>query len=128
MHEACTWAAIAVLIYMVLVLFVSLVWLDGVKKRVYIPVSPDTIAGCMYYLYESRMLEDFHQEMALLGARERDKLVCEMGRLCGYGEMKSDIAGGFGAKRVGVDYCPFSFVEGGLPDVPRAVGEDTGAC
>ncbi|KAK3381705.1 hypothetical protein B0H63DRAFT_546347 [Podospora didyma] len=43
MHETCTWMAIAVLIYMILVLAASFaLW----RKKPYMPAKPDTIAGC----------------------------------------------------------------------------------
>jgi len=112
---------------MVIVLFSSLVWLDGMRKKVYIPVSPDTVAGCMYYLCESRMLKDFHQGMALMGARERDRLVREMDKLYSYGEMR-DTSGRVGTRRVGVDYYPLSSAEEVTSDSPGIGEVATGSC
>ncbi|KAK3328759.1 hypothetical protein B0H66DRAFT_1073 [Apodospora peruviana] len=63
-HEACTWMAVAFLAHMFIVLGVSLVLplLQDARKNkravmvaeVELPVRTDTIAGCMYYLCESK--------------------------------------------------------------------------
>lgn len=85
-HETCTWTAVAVLSYMVLVLITSLViqvfakkW--GQRQRLrHMPAKLDTIVGCMYYLVESSMLKEF-EGLERMGRKERDRLVCNMGRL-----------------------------------------------
>ncbi|KAM7224616.1 hypothetical protein V8F06_000397 [Rhypophila decipiens] len=88
MHEACTWMAVIFMGYMVLLLlfifavdlfhmhmqpFQKFGWFgrgtrsrledtDQNKKKknvVYMPVRVNTLAGCMYYLCESRMINDF---------------------------------------------------------------------
>ncbi|KAK3324934.1 hypothetical protein B0H66DRAFT_615234 [Apodospora peruviana] len=79
MHEACTWMAVAVLSYMVLVLVVSLYCSVSITRK-QLPVRTDTIAGCMYYLVGSGMLKDF-EGLATLGGKERDRVVGEMSRL-----------------------------------------------
>lgn len=111
------------LIYMAVVLFISLVWLDGIRKKMYIPVSLDNIAGCMYYLCESRMVKDFNQGMALMGWKERDKLVREMGGVYSYGEMR--VASG---RRVGVDYHPLASAEAGIQDTIYSGRAGDGSC
>ncbi|KAK4207936.1 hypothetical protein QBC37DRAFT_255872, partial [Rhypophila decipiens] len=53
-HEACTWMAVVVLAYMVLVLAGGLMVFCG-WSAVNLPVKVDTMAGCMYYVCDSRM-------------------------------------------------------------------------
>ncbi|KAK3395046.1 hypothetical protein B0H63DRAFT_385723, partial [Podospora didyma] len=101
MHEACAWLSIAILSYMVVVLLVvSVFW--GVKRRPFMPVEPTSIAGCMYYVCDSAMLGDL-EGLAVMGERERDRLVCEMGRRYVFGGMVGTMSG---VGSVGVDYAP----------------------
>ncbi|KAM7209963.1 hypothetical protein V8F06_014656 [Rhypophila decipiens] len=93
MHEACTWLAIAFMFLMMIVLLLECTntlspamrrWSGkqkGDKRQniLHMPVNVDTIVGSMYYLSGSNMLRDF-EGLSLLGRRERDRLVCEMGR------------------------------------------------
>ena len=90
--------AVGVLCYMVIILGASLVWFERKRYRVYMPVKPDTVAGCMYYLAGSRMVGDF-EGLVVVDSRGRGRAVREMGRGRGYvfGEVGE---GG----RVGVDY------------------------
>lgn len=101
MHEASTWMAVAILSYMVVVLLCSLLWFGRTSRNVYMPVRPDTIMGCLYYLCESNMVKDF-EGLGLMNARERDKLVNEMDRRYVFGDMTGE---GTGAHRVRVDYA-----------------------
>ncbi|KAK4183347.1 hypothetical protein QBC35DRAFT_342626, partial [Podospora australis] len=77
MHEACTWLAVAFLSYMVLILVALL---SVTRRQPPMPVKPDTIVGCMYYLVESQMLKDF-QGLEATGRKERDRLIAEMGKM-----------------------------------------------
>lgn len=103
MHEACTWLAVAVLSYMVIVLAV-MGYLGWKQPRCCLPVKTDTLVGCMYYLAESEMLSDF-EGMGVLGRKERDRLVSEMGRLYYLGAVKraGEVVRGEGGRLV-VDY------------------------
>lgn len=102
MHESCTWMAIGVLSYMVLVLVAALVVRS---PAVSMPVKPETIAGCMYYLCDSTMVADF-EGTATMGRKERDKLVGEMGWRYALRGLESAGQGGKVERngRVGVDY------------------------
>ena len=105
--------SVIILSYMVLVLLASLsVWdqfarlmstCRGRRRRrllpCYTPVRLDTIAGCVYYLCDSKMLKDF-EGTSLMGRNERDKLVSGMERRYVFG----DVSGASGVRRVGVDY------------------------
>ncbi|KAK3385469.1 hypothetical protein B0H63DRAFT_543810 [Podospora didyma] len=51
MHESCTWMAIGILLYMVVVLSVALCFRWFAETKVKLPVRVDTIAGCMYYVW-----------------------------------------------------------------------------
>ncbi|KAK3385815.1 hypothetical protein B0H63DRAFT_560325 [Podospora didyma] len=75
MHEPCTWMAIGILAYMVLVLLASLYLTWFKKERLDMPMKPDTIAGCMYYLSDSAMLDDF--EGLSFAEDEREGQTCE---------------------------------------------------
>lgn len=109
-HEACTWLSVAFLSYMVLVLVVSLVlpykelvmaklkqlcWWGETEsgqltkqEGVYMPLKADTIAANMYYLCHSeRMARDF-EGMLEMPTKERDKMVCRMGRRYFFGEVR----------------------------------------
>jgi len=128
-HEACTWLAVAFLSHMVLVLAVSLllpVWRAASHRFLHRPATKDgaellvlgtdTIAGCMYYLYDSPMLKDFEGLFSLTsgkGHKERDRLVAGMNRWYSLAERKvtrADATGDAGAvgaggeTRVRVDY------------------------
>ncbi|KAK4209957.1 hypothetical protein QBC37DRAFT_323066 [Rhypophila decipiens] len=103
MHETCTWMAVAVLSYMVVVLVGLLVWTSFGEKwggrKLDLPVKVDTILGCMYYLVESRMVQDL-EGVNMLARTARDRLVSEMGRLYVFVEVeKGD------GRRMGVDYA-----------------------
>lgn len=64
-HEVCTWLAVSILAYMWLVVLGSflVVWPD-------MPADPTTIAGAMYYVYDSGMLDGL-EGLSMLGDREQ---------------------------------------------------------
>ncbi|KAK3314176.1 hypothetical protein B0H66DRAFT_630620 [Apodospora peruviana] len=107
-HEACSWMAVVVLGYMVLVLLASTVVLLLQRKKKLsqsqmMPVRVNTIAGCMYYLCDSAIVKDF-EWLSTTGQKERDELVCGMKKRYVFGEIMGAASG---VKRVGVDYdCP----------------------
>ncbi|KAK4217511.1 hypothetical protein QBC37DRAFT_46884 [Rhypophila decipiens] len=127
-HEVCTWMTVAFLGHMVLVLVVD-VWRTCRLRRVFrtgreihgqgtgteieLLVRMDTIAGCLYYLFESRMVREFEGLSMVKSKRERDSLVEGMGRwYCLRTESDDENGrippwegGGEGAKRVRVDYA-----------------------
>ncbi|KAM7211045.1 hypothetical protein V8F06_013567 [Rhypophila decipiens] len=134
-HEVCTWMTVAFWGHMVLVLALE-VWRTcrlrglrmGIWRRVSVtgreipgqrrgteielPVRTDTIAGCVYYLFESRMVREFEGLSMVKSRKERDMLVEGMGRwYCLRSESDDENVrippwegGGEGAKRVRVDY------------------------
>ncbi|KAM7203342.1 hypothetical protein V8F33_002333, partial [Rhypophila sp. PSN 637] len=93
-HEACTWMAVVVLAYMILILAGGLIVSCGWSKTVELPVKVDTMAGCMYYFCDSRMSQ--HAE-----ANQEDGLGPEAEKRYFLGEMVGVVSG---EKRVGVDY------------------------
>lgn len=86
------------------------------------PIKPDTVIGCMYYLVESKMLKDF-EGLGGLGRKERDRLVSDMGRLYTFGGVEGIVEGvsedSEKKVRVGVDY----FVPPGKSQEKRRVGD-----
>ncbi|KAK4191334.1 hypothetical protein QBC35DRAFT_375997 [Podospora australis] len=101
-HEACTWISVGVLWFMIFVLAGSLV-----VKLPAMPVDPGTIAGSMYYICDSRMLEDVAGLKASEGLRAgaettltRQKAVAGSRR---YVFGKS--VGVWGKTRIAVDYA-----------------------
>jgi len=97
-HEICTWGAIAILFVLVVTLLVYM-WLATTWPEM--PVSPDSLAGCAYYVCDSAMLRDF-ERLSMLEARERDRRVERMERRYRFGWMTGDKSG---KRRIGVDYA-----------------------
>ncbi len=95
-HEICTWGSVGLLIIMIIVL-VAHMWL---VKWPYMPVSLDSLAGCIYYVCDSAMVVDY-ERLSLLDKRERDLRVQRMGRNYRFGWM----TGQSGERRVAVDYA-----------------------
>lgn len=62
------------------------------------PVDPRSVAGLMWYVSKSGMLEDF-EGVSRLDGKEREQRVCEMGRRYFYGVLMGD----GGERRMGVD-------------------------
>ena len=76
------------------------------------PVEPNTIASCMYYICDSHMLQDF-EGLVTMSRKERDKLLCSADSTPESGVVKlgsekrydfGTMTGVSGAERVGVDY------------------------
>ncbi|KAI0598657.1 hypothetical protein F4775DRAFT_553791 [Biscogniauxia sp. FL1348] len=93
-HNICTWSAVGIICVMILVVACS--FLVRWPRRM--PVDPSTIAGAMYYVCDSHMLESF-SGMSVLEKKERDRRVNAMGLRYEFGEMR----GASGKERVGVD-------------------------
>jgi len=120
MHESCTWMAVLVLGYMILVLVAStVISLRGKRrsknKNSVMPVRVNTIAGAMYYLCESGMVKDF-EGLSTRGPKERREAVCAMERRYVFGEVVGTVSG---TRRVGVDYFGEEGSRGGRVDVER---------
>ena len=82
MHQSCTWAAVAILSYMVLVLVGSLTcrWLVKTTYRHYrLLAKPDTIAVYMSYLCGSTMVETF-RDLVVVEGKKRNRVIKNMGR------------------------------------------------
>jgi hypothetical protein len=89
----CTWSAVGILSIMVLVVLGSFF-----VKWPHMPVDPSTIAGAMYYVCDSWMLEGL-EHISAEGRKERDWRIDAMGERYEFGEM----TGQSGTIRVGVD-------------------------
>ncbi|KAK2059566.1 hypothetical protein LY76DRAFT_625760 [Colletotrichum caudatum] len=91
-HNICAVTSISILALMLVTLVASLFtkWPD-------MPVDPRSIAGAMYYINESRMLEDF-EGLSKLNSDDREKRVKELGRRYFYGAIS-----GKDGRRMAVD-------------------------
>jgi len=69
-------------------------------QQPYMPVEPQTLASCMYYVCDSEMLKSF-EGLALFGKGDRDRLVRTMDKRYVFGK----ISGVSGTRRIGVDIC-----------------------
>lgn len=120
MDESCTWMAVIVLGYMILVLVASTVILWRGKRgskntKLVMPVRVNTIAGAMYYLCESGMVKDF-EGLSTRGPKERREVICAMEKRYVLGEIAGAASG---TRRVGVDYFGVGERRGGRVDVDR---------
>lgn len=99
MHETGTWGSIAALVYMVAVLGAGT--LVAASRRPRLPLKPESLAACLYYVCDSSLLLSFDGVAALPRRRDRDRAVCDAtrGNLYLFGKMR----GLSGAERVGVD-------------------------
>ncbi|KAK3314049.1 hypothetical protein B0H66DRAFT_483994 [Apodospora peruviana] len=89
----CTWISVTILSLMVVVLLVSFL-----VRWPYLPVDPGTIAGCMYYVCDSRMLADLKAVADLdEGARHRHLRDIGMRYRCG------SMVGVSAKRRIGID-------------------------
>lgn len=88
----CTWLAVSILGLMVLTLAASFL-----IKWPHLPVDPRTVAGAMYYVCDSNMLETL-AGMSTLGKMDRDRRIKQMGYRYEFGYVK----GLSGRGRVGV--------------------------
>ncbi|KAK1754466.1 hypothetical protein QBC47DRAFT_383984 [Echria macrotheca] len=96
LHEICTWMTVGMLAYMIIVhgfIMLLVKWPD-------LPVAPDSIAGLMCYVCDSRMLGLFHEGFATVGEKSRKTQLQGMRAKYFYGR----ITGSSGKKRMGVDY------------------------
>ncbi|RWA13532.1 hypothetical protein EKO27_g1535 [Xylaria grammica] len=75
-------AAVGILSFMALVIFMSFF-----VKWPYMPADPSTIAGAMYYVCDSPMLDNF-EGLSMLKRRERDHMVTELSLHYEFGETK----------------------------------------
>ncbi|KAK1673557.1 hypothetical protein BDP55DRAFT_556074 [Colletotrichum godetiae] len=91
-HNACSIISITILVLMIVAVGASLF-----IKWPGMPVDPRSIAGAMYYVNESRMLDDF-EGLSQLSSFDRNRKVGELGRRYFYG----DLTGTHG-RRVGVE-------------------------
>lgn len=114
-HEVSTWLAVAFLSHMVLVLMASFVLQVAENSRIMasgyssLPLRPDSIAACMYYVCYSQMVLDF-EGLSIACQKERDKLVSDMQKTYRFGMLRdAEIAGTPralpGGMRVGIDYA-----------------------
>ncbi|KAK3383353.1 hypothetical protein B0T24DRAFT_565994 [Lasiosphaeria ovina] len=106
-HETGTWMAVGALAYMAVVLAASFALPVVSAKRgrrrraVRLPVEPNSIAGCLYYVCDSRMVVqagDF-EGLSTMGGTRRDRLMRQMNRDYLFGDM----VGVSGAARIGID-------------------------
>jgi len=72
-HEVCTWLAVSILLYMLLVVLGSFL-----VKWPNMPADPSTIAGAMYYICDSGMLDSM-EGVSMLGDREQRSLISDRG-------------------------------------------------
>ncbi|KAJ0165913.1 hypothetical protein CTA2_9484 [Colletotrichum tanaceti] len=92
-HTVCALASASILALMIAALVASLF-----VRWPAMPVDPRSIAGALYYVDESRMLDDF-EGFSRLGSEERARRVRELGRRYFYGA----ITGKRGRRRMGVE-------------------------
>ncbi|KAM7196191.1 hypothetical protein V8F33_006303 [Rhypophila sp. PSN 637] len=75
MHEAYTWCVVGVLGYMVIVLRVDGHRDNGISTPPPLPISPNTLAGSMYYVCaDPEMLRDF-EGLSLVSERDKGRLL-----------------------------------------------------
>ncbi|KAI8270192.1 hypothetical protein K4K58_011593 [Colletotrichum sp. SAR11_239] len=91
-HNVCATISLTILALMLASMVASLF-----IKWPELPVDPRSIAGALYYVAESRMLEDF-EGLSKLDSEEREKKVKELGRRYFYGGLT-----GINGKRMGVE-------------------------
>ncbi|KAF0320372.1 hypothetical protein GQ607_012468 [Colletotrichum asianum] len=91
-HNVCATISLTILALMLASMVASLC-----IKWPELPVDPRSIAGALYYVAESRMLEDF-EGISKLDSEEREKRVKELGRRYFYGGLT-----GSNGKRMGVE-------------------------
>ncbi|CAI0641780.1 unnamed protein product [Colletotrichum noveboracense] len=91
-HNVCATISLTVLALMLASMVASLF-----IKWPELPVDPRSIAGALYYVAESRMLEDF-EGLSKLDSEEREKKVKELGRRYFYGGLT-----GSNGNRMGVE-------------------------
>jgi len=95
MHEVCAWLSVAILSTMILVLVCSFFvqWPN-------LPVEPSTVAGCLYYVCDSDILQDF-EGMSSMGPKERR----ERARALGWKYQLSERVDASGEAKMGIGYA-----------------------
>lgn len=93
---ACAWLSIAILALMILVLVASFF-----KTWPHMPVDPRTVAGAMFYVCDSWMLESL-QDLSTMGKKDRDLELRYRRLRYGYGNISGATSG---KERMGVDVC-----------------------
>ncbi|KAK3387841.1 hypothetical protein B0H63DRAFT_559289 [Podospora didyma] len=84
-HQACAWSAVGILALMILVLAYGM----GCVRYPVLPVHPGTLAGRLFYVCDSRILEDL-----VVGEMETTKQWVGLGKMVGVS----------GEERIGMDY------------------------
>ena len=96
-HRACTWTAVGILAFMILVLVYGIAFV----KYPHMPVHPGTLAGSMYYVCDSNMSKDVQNgELSMVRTRSSRKGTGD-GRRYRFGKM----IGVSGDTRIGIDYA-----------------------
>lgn len=93
MHVICAWTTVGCLAFMSLVIVFNIVFI----KYPYMPVDVTTLAGRIYYLCDSRVVEDFEGMSVLDGGHGRTRM--DTGRSYKFGKM----VGESGEVRIGVE-------------------------
>jgi hypothetical protein len=91
-YQISAWAAVGILSLMIFLVVLSF-WV----KWPPIPVDPSTIAGAMYYLSDSPLVERM-ESLGMLGGKELDARVVDLGLSYGFGDM----IGVSGYRRIGI--------------------------
>ncbi|KAJ3555362.1 hypothetical protein NPX13_g10369 [Xylaria arbuscula] len=91
-NQLCTWAAVAIISMMLLVLLISFF-----LKWPHMPVDPSSIAGAMYYVCDNSVIDKF-EGLSTFDKKDRDRTVAGMDLLYEFGERMS----AEGGNRVGL--------------------------
>jgi hypothetical protein len=94
-HRICAWLSVSILSLMVLVLAGSVF-----VKYPYMPVEPNSILGCMYYICDSNMLEGL-EGTSTMSEKQLGQAFATTAERYSFGEM----TGVSGVTRIGVDYA-----------------------
>ncbi|KAF4461776.1 hypothetical protein FALBO_11432 [Fusarium albosuccineum] len=114
-HDICLRLAVSILAAMALTIIISFVirWPD-------MPVDPRSIAGAMYYVSESTMVDHF-SGMVKLNNKKRKQRIKEMGGAYFYGELTTRT----GEKRPAVEWDDRTL--GVIPPIPQHIRNSTHA-
>ncbi|KAI1358836.1 hypothetical protein F5Y08DRAFT_332783 [Xylaria arbuscula] len=82
-NQLCTWAAVAIISMMLLVLLISFF-----LKWPHMPVDPSSIAGAMYYVCDNSVIDKF-EGLSTFDKTDRDRTVSGMDLLYEFGERMS---------------------------------------
>jgi len=92
-HWVSAWISVAILSFILLVLATS-----RLIKWPFMPVEPNTLAGCLYYVCDSEMLKDL-DGVSAMNERDKEKFLRLRGQKYSFGKM----VGASGATCIGVD-------------------------